>query len=639
MENVFEKKDVSKALAQQNNANTTPAVVSRQCNTRMVFLTVTAIILLFASCLSIFFELLPSLVNIGIIVVSLTFLVFMCGAWYNSYITHKHTQQKKSDIETHITNLLHKLPLPALVLSTENAIITDVNQASLDLFGFKRDELIGSSVFKYVKQWESPVIENAHIRYLEDGLIVLPNMMRATKDGNTVLLDVTAVLLSQAPEYYSLVILQDKTASVEIQRQLEAKYNDVMQQVRALQANLQNLTHKEERYHALFSQSMIAVLLLDATTHIIRDANPQADRLLGIRHADLLGKAVSTLPGGIKMIEVLSQVSASAGALPTEIELERRDGSHIYLDVISSPIKLSTEDMLMLALRDTTERHQLYKKLEATNASLQEQSLELLKLNEQLQRTNVIKTQFLANMSHEIRTPLNAINGFAELLSDEAYGVLTDEQKSFANRIIDAGQHLLQLINDVIDLAKVEAGKIELDWQPMRANHVVEQAVKIIRGTARNNQISIRIHNDDDDPIVFADERRVKQVLFNLLSNAIRYSPEGTRVDVTVEGDGNWVTISVKDHGPGIALEDQERIFEEFVRVGDTIHTTTGAGLGLPLSRHLIDLHGGRLSLISNPGEGSTFYFSLPVAKLPPLPDMTQQVTDDIAQQYSDNQS
>jgi signal transduction histidine kinase len=161
----------------------------------------------------------------------------------------------------------------------------------------------------------------------------------------------------------------------------------------------------------------------------------------------------------------------------------------------------------------------------------------------------------------------------------------------------------------------VEAGKVELECEPVRINKLVEQAAKIIRGTARNQGISIRIALDDGDPVALADERRVKQVLFNLLTNAVKYSPEGSGIEAAVESDAEWITVRVTDQGVGIAADDQERIFEEFVRVGPRGAHPGGAGLGLPLSRQLVLLHGGQMGLRSEPGEGSSFWFTLPVAQ------------------------
>lgn len=301
----------------------------------------------------------------------------------------------------------------------------------------------------------------------------------------------------------------------------------------------------------------------------------------------------------------------------SEIPFARHDGTTIYLDLTGSEVVYGEQSLVQFVLRDVTDRRRLREALESTNLKLEEQRAELELVNERLKYASNMKSKFLASMSHEIRTPLNAIIGFAELLADESWGELNDQQRSFVTRIIDAGQHLLQLLNDVIDLSKVEAGTIELDAQPVAVNELVEQAARVIKGTARNASVSIVTVPDESRPVAMADERRVKQVLFNLLSNAVRYSPEGSSVRVIVESAGDWVTVSVRDEGAGIPEADQERVFQEFVTLGGSAQNPGGAGLGLPLSRNLVRMHGGELELESTEGQGSTFRFTLPVARNP----------------------
>lgn len=255
--------------------------------------------------------------------------------------------------------------------------------------------------------------------------------------------------------------------------------------------------------------------------------------------------------------------------------------------------------------------------LREVNRRLEQQIAELRSVNAELVRANAVKTRFLTQMSHEVRAPLHTIQGYAELLGDESYGVLSDEQRRFVKHVSEAGRLLTELLSDVMDLAKIEAGKIELDVQPMNVNRAAEQAARIVQGVARNGSVAIRIETDEQEPVALADERRVKQVLVNLLSNAIRYSPEGSSVDVHVSGEGEWIKVCVRDEGIGIAPEDQERIFEEFVRAGPDRDDPERTGLGLPLSRELVKLHGGEMNVDSAPGKGSTFWFTLPVATPP----------------------
>ena len=224
------------------------------------------------------------------------------------------------------------------------------------------------------------------------------------------------------------------------------------------------------------------------------------------------------------------------------------------------------------------------------------------------------KSDFLANMSHELRTPLNAIVGFSQVLQEELYGELNDKQKQHLGHILTSSNHLLSLINDILDLSKVESGHVELEVASFSLREALERGVLMVKEKALNSGVAIALVLDSSVDVIEGDERRVRQVVFNLLSNAVKFTPEGGRVEVrTVRGEGE-VTISVADTGPGIAYDDQELIFEEFrqarVVAGER---PEGTGLGLALSRRLVELHGGRIWVESTPGEGSTFSFTLPV--------------------------
>ncbi len=364
---------------------------------------------------------------------------------------------------------------------------------------------------------------------------------------------------------------------------------------------------------------MDAVVLVDSHDGRICDANPRAEELVGAPRDQIMDRPVSIFdgPGSTSFERLLRQTREQAGLALLEIPLTRRDGSTIYVDLTGSEVCYGDRNLVQFALRDVSDRRRLREALETTNLQLQEQRAELELVNERLKYASNMKSKFLASMSHEIRTPLNAIIGFAELLADESWGELNDQQRGFVTRIIDAGQHLLQLLNDVIDLSKVEAGTIVLEPGPVPINELVEQAAKVIKGTARSAGVSIVTVPDESRPVATADERRIKQVLFNLLSNAVRYSSEGSAVRVIVQSQDEWVTVSVVDQGVGIAEADQERVFEEFVSLGAPGQNPGGAGLGLPLSRNLVRMHGGELELDSKEGEGSTFRFRLPIARNP----------------------
>jgi GAF domain-containing protein len=230
----------------------------------------------------------------------------------------------------------------------------------------------------------------------------------------------------------------------------------------------------------------------------------------------------------------------------------------------------------------------------------------------QLEAASRHKSEFLANMSHELRTPLNAIIGFSEVLNERMFGELNEKQDEYLKDIYASGQHLLSLINDILDLSKIEAGRMELELAEFSLPVAIDNALILVRERASRRGIRLRSAIDDRVGMIRGDERKVKQVLLNLLSNALKFTPEGGRIDVRAAMTEGMAEISVADTGVGIAPEDQAAIFEEFRQVGTADKKVEGTGLGLALSRKFIELHGGRIWVHSQPGEGSTFSFTLP---------------------------
>ena len=256
--------------------------------------------------------------------------------------------------------------------------------------------------------------------------------------------------------------------------------------------------------------------------------------------------------------------------------------------------------------------------------------LEIEDKSRQLEIASRHKSEFLANMSHELRTPLNAIIGFSEVLSERMFGDLNEKQEEYLKDIHASGQHLLSLINDILDLSKIEAGKMDLDLSKIEAGRmeleptefdlrgVVENALALIRERAQRRGIRLERTIDKDVGSIRADERKVKQVLLNLLSNALKFTPEGGEIRVRAELRNGMAQISVTDTGVGIAPEDQEAVFEEFRQVGTSEKKAEGTGLGLAISRKFIELHAGRIWVESQVGIGSTFAFTLPLKQVSP---------------------
>jgi signal transduction histidine kinase len=237
---------------------------------------------------------------------------------------------------------------------------------------------------------------------------------------------------------------------------------------------------------------------------------------------------------------------------------------------------------------------------------------ELRRLYRELEATSRHKSEFLANMSHELRTPLNAIIGFSQVLRERMFGGVNEKQEEYLDDILSSGNHLLSLINDVLDLSKVEAGEVKLEVAPFSLRDALERGVVMVRERATTDGVHVALATSAEVDLVDGDERRIRQVIFNLLSNAVKLTPAGGAVDVSAARVDGEVRVSVADTGPGLAPEDHERIFEEFQQTNAGVEQREGTGLGLALSKRLVELHGGRIWVDSELGEGSTFVFTLP---------------------------
>jgi signal transduction histidine kinase len=307
-------------------------------------------------------------------------------------------------------------------------------------------------------------------------------------------------------------------------------------------------------------------------------------------------------------------VAFAAGGVALALVL----GFAISLSIIG-PVNQMNRRLGQLASGDFFQRVEVANRdeLGVLAANLNGMSRELGRLYHDLEAASHHKSEFLANMSHELRTPLNAIIGFSEVLLEQTFGAVNDKQAEYLGDILSSGRHLLLLINDVLDLSKVEAGMMDLERSTFSLPAVLEGGVTVVRERATRHGIALSLDVGAGVNEVEADELRVKQVVFNLLSNAVKFTPDGGRVDVRARLVDDHLHVAVADTGIGIDPSDQARIFEPFQQAGQR----EGSGLGLALARRFVLLHGGILSVESEPGVGSTFAFTLPLC--PPVPPGT----------------
>jgi signal transduction histidine kinase len=307
-------------------------------------------------------------------------------------------------------------------------------------------------------------------------------------------------------------------------------------------------------------------------------------------------------------------IGAGAGSLLLALAL-----GLLLSDSLLVPLRKTQRRLATIAAGDFSEQLEVPNRDEigALAADVNRMSGELQRLYQELETANRHKSDFLATMSHELRTPLNAIIGFSEVLHEQMSGELNEDQLAEVEDVLAASEHLLSLINDVLDLAKIEAGKMELELSEVAIPEVLRSAVSMHSESASRGEVELSLTTEPQEITISADGRRVRQIVFNLVSNAVKFTPRDGRIDVSARlGDGQ-VEITVADTGPGIAPDELETIFEEFKQATDG-KRAEGTGLGLPLSRKLVELHGGRLWVESEPGQGSTFRFTLPVGPTEP---------------------
>jgi signal transduction histidine kinase len=291
--------------------------------------------------------------------------------------------------------------------------------------------------------------------------------------------------------------------------------------------------------------------------------------------------------------------------------LDSADGQRLCLvqiENISSAVR--REKHLRGQIRELQETKA---RLEQQGRDMEEMTRRLRSARDEAERANRAKSEFLANMSHELRTPLNAIIGFSEVLAEQMFGEVNEKQAEYLRDIHSSGQHLLSLINDILDLSKIEAGKMELELTRFDVGAALGNALTLMRERAVRSGVALELQHDGQVGVWIADERKFKQIMLNLLSNAVKFTPQGGKVTVRAQRVDNAVEIAVSDTGIGIKPDDQRLVFEEFRQAsGDHLKKSEGTGLGLALTRRFVELHGGSISLQSEIGKGSTFAFTLP---------------------------
>jgi PAS domain S-box-containing protein len=507
-----------------------------------------------------------------------------------------------------------------------DGLLTFVNDTFCRFHAKSREELIGTNFFQTLSE-EDAAVPLSYINSLpaDEPVVSFDHRLHSPDDQLV------------WHQYRIRRLFQEKDDT----REFQAVIQDITQRKQSDQA----LRASEEKHRSLIDHIPDVVWTADLNRELLYISG-NAVKVLGYSSAELLEQSGQLWldrihPQDAKHVSHAYQKLFSDGEkFDVEYQICRKDGQWIWLHDRA----LTTQPRQGIRCADGIF-------LDVTQRRLAEAAAQHTK--EAAESANLAKSQFLANMSHELRTPLNAIIGFSEILSDKTFGDLNVRQLKYSNNILSSGRHLLQLINDILDLAKVEAGRVELMRNTFAVTKALHEVQTIVKTLANKKGISLEFEVGANLPVLYADEAKFKQVMYNLLSNAIKFTPDGGRVTVTAafqneaNGDaraasnialaGEALRVAVTDTGIGIQARDQARVFKEFEQVDSSYgRRQQGTGLGLALTKRLIELHGGRIWVESEgiEGKGSIFTFLIPLpnpeAKPPPTPDKTDSREDTI---------
>jgi len=416
---------------------------------------------------------------------------------------------------------------------------------------------------------------------------------------------------SRFPAVVSVTALRDAQDAI-IGYLLIGTDNTARKQVEAEQQQLSQRLRDHQFYTRSLFESNIDPLMTTDPSGIITDVNKQMEVLTGCTRDELIGAPFKTYFTDPARAETsIKLVLREKKVTNYELTARARDGIETVVSINATTFYDRDRKLqgVFAAARDVTERKRL-------DQVLQEKNLELESARAGAEKTNLAKSDFLANMSHELRTPLNAVIGFSEVLQDQMFGKINEKQQEYVGNILTSGRHLLSLINDILDLSKVESGKMELELSVFLLRDSLDASLMMLKEKALKGGIELQLDlAPEADVHLEADPRKLKQILFNLLSNAVKFTAAGT-VHLSAVRDGDFIEITVQDTGIGIREEDISKLFHPFTQL-ESVYTKgfEGTGLGLALTRQLVELHGGRIWLESEFGTGSRFSFSLPLTQ------------------------